>query len=131
MSSKQQWGIAAAIVVAGVLLLAGVSEARAARMSGALQASGLGVPPAVAAVVPFVEIGLGAALLVQWQRHAIAWAAVGLLGDVQRCCLVVRLLQGQRPPCACFGSWSARPIGVGQVVRNVVFIAIAVLAATL
>ena len=122
-------GIAAAIVVAAVLLLAGVSKlARPADWRA--QAAGLGVPVLVAVGVPLVEIGIGAALVVQWQRHAMAWAAAALFGAFTAL-LVTRLAQGQRPPCACFGALSSRPIGTAHLVRNVVFIAIAVLAATL
>ena len=122
-------GIAAAIVVAAVLLLAGVSKlARPADWRA--QAAGLGVPALVAVGVPLMEIGIGAALVVQWQRHAMAWAAAALFGAFTAL-LVTRLAQGQRPPCACFGALSSRPIGTSHLVRNVVFIAIAVLAATL
>jgi hypothetical protein len=39
--------------------------------------------------------------------------------------LMVRLLQGRRPPCACFGALSSKPIGWGNVARNAVFLALA------
>ena len=39
--------------------------------------------------------------------------------------LVLRLLQGRRPPCACFGAWTTKPIGWGNVVRNAGFLALA------
>lgn len=90
----------------------------------------MGVATVVAAVVPFVELLLGALLLVQFQRHAVAWAAVGLF-VLFTALIALRLAQGQRPPCACFGSLSVRPIGPGHLVRNAAFIAIAVLAALL
>ena len=127
--SKSAWGIVAAAVVAAVLFLAGVLKL-ARPEEWRAQAKGLGVPTLVATVLPFVEIGLGAALLVQWQRHAVAWAAVALLVAFTAL-LGLRLAQGQRPPCACFGSLSSRPIGAAQLVRNAVFIALAVLAGTL
>ena len=127
--SRSAWGIAAAALVAGVLLLAGVLKLARPR-EWRTQAAGLGVPGRAAAVVPFVEIAIGAALLVQWQRHALAWAAVALF--VMFTTLIgLRLAQGQRPPCACFGALSSRPIGAGHVARNVVFIVAAVLSATL
>ena len=122
-------GIAAAVVVAAVLLLAGVLKlARSDEWS--VQAAGLGVPAVVATLVPFVEIGLGAALVVQWQRHPLAWAAVALFVAFTAV-LIARLAQGQHPPCACFGALSSRPIGAAHIARNVVFITVAVLAATL
>jgi hypothetical protein len=39
-----------------------------------------------------------------------------------------RLAEGRRPPCACFGAWSTKPLGRGHVVRNLGFIALAVVA---
>ncbi|MCE9623035.1 MAG: hypothetical protein K8R99_11880 [Actinomycetia bacterium] len=127
--TRSAWGIAAAAFVAAVLLLAGVLKlARPAEWRA--QATGLGVPGLLANVVPFVEIGLGAGLLVQWQRHGVAWAAAGLFAAFTAL-LGLRVAQGQRPPCACFGSLSSRPIGAAHLVRNAVFIALAVLAATL
>ena len=122
-------GIAAAVVVAAVLLLAGVLKL-ARPNDWRAQASGLVVPAMVAAVVPFFEIGLGATLLVQWRRHIVAWIAVALFVAFTAL-LGLRLAQGQRPPCACFGSLSSRPIGAPTIVRNAVFLAIAVLAAIL
>ena len=41
----------------------------------------------------------------------------------------LRLLDGSRPPCACFGSRSTRPLGAYHVVRNLVLLALAVIAA--
>jgi hypothetical protein len=40
----------------------------------------------------------------------------------------VQLAQGRRPPCACFGGRTARPIGPLTVVRNAAFLAVAVVA---
>ena len=94
------------------------------------QADGLGVPWRLAIVVPYVEATLGALLLVQVQRHAVAWIAVALFGAFTAL-LALRLAQGKRPPCACFGSLSSKPIGPGHLVRNALFICLAVLAATL
>ncbi len=122
-------GVVAAVVVAAVLLLAGVLKL-ARPSEWRTQAAGLGVPHVLAAAVPFVEIGLGAALLVQWQRHAVAWVAVALFAAFTAL-LGLRLAQGRRPPCACFGSLSSRPIGAVHIVRNIGLLAMGVLAATL
>ena len=122
-------GAAAAILTAAVLQVAGVSKvARPAEWRS--QAAGLGVPSVVARVVPYVEITVGALLLLQVQRHVVAWLAVALFAAFT-VLLVVRLAQGKRPPCACFGSLSSKPIGLGHVARNAAFIVVAVLAATL
>lgn len=117
----------AAVLVAAVLLVAGVSKV-AAPSPWRAQAAGLGVPGVVAAWVPYVEIALGAGLLAQWRRPLAAWAAVVLFAAFTLL-LVVRLAQGRRPPCACFGSLSATPIGPAHVARNLLFIGLAVFAA--
>lgn len=127
--SQSSWGVVAALVVAAVLLVAGVSKlAQPAQWKA--QAAGLGVPRLIAIAVPFVEVGLGACLLVQLQRHLMAWFAVALFGAFAAL-LALRLAQGKRPPCACFGSLTSKPIGSGHLARNAVFIGVAMLAATL
>jgi uncharacterized membrane protein YphA (DoxX/SURF4 family) len=127
--SRSAVGLAAAVVVGCVLLVAAVSKlARPGEWRA--QSAGLGVPWTVALFVPFVELSLGAFLLVQLQRHLVAWCAVALFVAFTAL-IALRLSQGRRPPCACFGSLSSKPIGPGQLVRNAVFIALAVLAATL
>ena len=120
-------GIGAAVAVAVVLLVAGVSKV-AQPGQWRSQAAGLGVPRLIAVAVPLVELLLGALLLVQLQRPVVAWCAVGLFVAFT-VLLTVRLAQGQRPPCACFGSLSPAPIGPGHIARNAVFIALAVVAA--
>jgi hypothetical protein len=59
-----------------------------------------------------------------------AWAAAAVLVAFTAL-LVGKLAQGERPPCACFGSFTAAPIGPSNVVRNLVLIALAVAAALL
>ncbi len=127
--SSSTWGVLAAIVVAAVFLLAAVTKlARPA--SWRAQAADLRVPAPMAAVVPYVEAVIGALLLVQFQRQFVAWCAVVVLVSFTGL-LAVRLAQGERPPCACFGSWSAQPIGARSIVRNVAFISVAAAAALL
>lgn len=123
------WGVVAALLVAAVLLVAGVSKLARPALWRA-ESAGMGVPWRLAQMVPYVETVLGALLVAQLWRQAVAWFAVALF-VVFTVLLVVRLAQGRRPPCACFGSLSATPIGPGHVVRNLVFIAVAVAAALL
>ena len=78
--------------------------------------------------VPVVEAVLGALLVVGWRRMTVAIVAGAVLITFTGL-LVIRLLQGRRPPCACFGSLSVRPIGWGSVGRNLVLIAVAGVAA--
>jgi hypothetical protein len=80
--------------------------------------------------VPWIEVGLGALLVVQWSRPLVAALAAALL-LVFSALLVVRLAQGRRPPCACFGGFSTRPIGPWSVVRNVALVGLAVSAMVL
>ena len=127
--TQSAWGVVASLIVAAVLLSSGVLKV-AQSAQWRTQAAGLGVPQAIAVVVPYVELTVGALLLVQLQRHAAAWLAVALFVAFTAL-LVLRLAQGRRPPCACFGSLSSKPIGPGHLVRNAVFIIVAVLAATL
>lgn len=122
------WGLLAAIAVGAVLVASGV--AKLASHSWRSQAGDLGVPAPVASTVPYVEVVVGALLLVQWQRHLMGWVAA-LLFAAFTVLLVVRIAQGRRPPCACFGSLSVRPIGPWHVARNLVLIALSVCAAVL
>lgn len=122
-------GVIASVIVAIVLLVAGVSKLARSTLWRA-QSGELGIPALVAGVVPFVELGVGALMMVQLQRHVLAWIAVGLFVAFTGM-LALRLAQGKRPPCACFGTLSSKPIGAGHIVRNVVLIGVAALAAVL
>ena len=68
--------------------------------------------------------------MARWQRHAVAWCAVAVLAAFTAL-LGLRLAQGRRPPCACFGSLSTKPIGAGHLVRNALFLVSALAAAIL
>lgn len=127
--SQEALGVVAALSVAAVLLVAGVSKL-AHPTQWSTQSAGLGVPRPLATATPIVEVVIGALLLVQVQRHVIAWSAVVLFAAFTGL-LALRLAQGQRPPCACFGSLSSKPIGPGHLIRNALFVGLAVLAATL
>ncbi len=118
----------AGVVLGAVLLVSGAAKL-VAGPRWAAQAAELGSPAVAVAVVPWLELGLGALLVAGVWRTEVALAAALMLGAFT-VLLVVRLAQGRRPPCACFGAWSARPVGPGAVVRNVVLIALALLAAT-
>ncbi len=118
------WLAGAAVGVA--FLVAGATKRRDPAWPA--QARGLGAPVAAIPVVPWVELVLGALLVAHVALPWTAWAAAALL--VAFTALVVtRLVQGRRVPCACFGRLSAAPIGPVTVARNVVLLALAVLAA--
>ena len=123
------WGAVAACAIGAVFLLSSVIKlARPAQWKA--QSGDLGVPWAVAVVVPYGEAALGALLVAQVRRHAMGWCAVVVLAMFSSL-VAVRLAQGRRPPCACFGALSARPIGPGTLARNAVFMVLAAAAALL
>jgi uncharacterized membrane protein YphA (DoxX/SURF4 family) len=116
----------ASVVVGLSFVLAGGSKL-AAGPSWPSQAAGLGAPPWSIPVVPWLELAIGATLVVQVAAPVPAVAALCLL--IAFTILIGwRLSQGRHPPCACFGAWSATPIGPAHLVRNGVLIALAGLA---
>lgn len=119
--------IVAAVVLGAVFLAAGVTKIASAQQ-WRLQSADLGVPAPIAATVPFIELVVGALFVAQVARREVALLAGALLLAFT-VLLVVRLLQGRRPPCACFGSWTTKPIGWGDVARNVAFLVLAALVA--
>jgi len=84
--------LGAVFVISGVLKLSAPSQWRT-------QSADLGVPGVVAAVLPILELVVGALLIAQLARRAAAVAA-GLLLVAFTMLLIVRLVQGRRPPCA-------------------------------
>ena len=121
------WVAAAAAAASGAaLVLAGATKL--ARPAWVRDAAALGVPAWVARPVPVIELVVGAGLAVGLARRPLAWVAVALF--VAFTVVIARVLAaGRRPVCACFGAWSRRPIGRGSLVRNVVLIALALVAA--
>lgn len=118
---------AAAAVLGAVFLLAAVAKL-AGTGDWVLQAAGLGVPRPVALVVPYVEAAIGALLVVQLERRVVAVVAVAVLLSFTAA-VGAQLARGRRPPCACFGAWSARPVGPATIARNLALVALGVLAA--
>lgn len=117
-------GVVASIVLGGLFLLAGASKV-AAGEAWPRQARELGAPAPVVPFLPWLEISVGALLASQLAPAPVAIVAIVIL--VAFTALIVgRLAQGRRPPCACFGAWSAKPIGPSHVARNVAMIALAV-----
>lgn len=130
--------IATAIAVVGVfalaavLLVAGVGKLMpgAAEPDDGLLPASLGRP--VLRVLPWVELVIGAGLLVGAGVPflAAAWGAlcltVGFAGLV-----AVALVRGRRPACHCFGATDARPISSATLVRNLLLVLLAAYAVTL
>lgn len=120
-------GLAASVLLGVAFLVAGGAKIAAGR-AWPEQARALGAPSASIVAVPWIEIVLGAMLCVRLAAPIPALAALGLLAAFTLL-IVMRLAQGRRPPCACFGSWSARPLGWRHVARNAALIALALIAA--
>ncbi len=119
--------VVASVLLGAVFVVAGVTKLAAPRQWQA-QASDLGVFRIVAVVVPYVEAMIGALLIAQIARQPVAMVA-GVLLACFTTLLVVRLLQGRHPSCACFGAWSSKPIGWSNVVRNAGFLVLAAVVA--
>ena len=92
------------------------------------QAHAFGTPSVLVPVVPWVELALGALLLAGFGLPWTALAAVALLG-MFTVAVAVNLARGRHPPCACFGSLSRRPLGPAVVVRNLILLTLAIVAA--
>ncbi len=116
----------ASVLVGLAFLVAGGSKL-AAGPSWPAQASDLGAPAIAIPTLPWVELAIGAALVLQLARPVAAIAAIVLLAAFTGL-IGLRLSQGRRPACACFGAWSAKPIGASHLLRNGVLLALAVLA---
>jgi uncharacterized membrane protein YphA (DoxX/SURF4 family) len=108
-------------LVSGVTKVASPSQWRA-------QSADLGVPRVVTMVIPVIELMIGALLVAQIARRPVALVAGALLVAFTTL-LVVRLSQGRRPPCACFGAFTTSPIGWHNVARNAGFLALAAVVA--
>jgi len=113
-----------ASVVLGVAMLAAGAAKLASRRWPA-DARGLGAPTWAIPLVPWVELVLGALLVVGVLRPLVA-IVTALLLVAFTVLLCARLARGERPPCACFGRLSTRPISWWSVARNLVLIALAV-----
>jgi uncharacterized membrane protein YphA (DoxX/SURF4 family) len=91
------------------------------------QARDLGAPAVTIPVLPWAELCVGAALIAGLVRPLPAIAALVLLVAFTAL-IAVRLAEGKRPACACFGAWSATPIGPAHLARNGALIALAAVA---
>lgn len=91
------------------------------------QAADMGVRRPLALIVPWYEIALGAALI---SSLLSPWAEILAAATLVAFTVVIvqRLLDGSRPPCACFGSRSSRPLSRRHVARNLGLLAVAAVA---
>ena len=118
-------GRLAAVVLGIVLLVAGIAKRADRRWPQ--DAAALGTPAWAIPVLPWFEMLLGA-VLVSGVARPVAAALAGVVLLAFTGLLILNLARGRRPPCACFGARSRRPIGPGSLVRNVVLLALALIA---
>lgn len=116
-----------ASIIVGVAFLAAGGAKIAAGPAWPTQARALGTPAVLIPFVPWLEIVIGALLCAQVGRPIVAAIAAAMLLAFSGL-LVLRLAEGRRPPCACFGSWSAKPLSWRHVARNAVLLAAAIVA---
>ena len=119
--------VIASVVLGAVFIVSGVTKIVAMQQWRA-QAADLGVSGVVVAGLPYAELAIGALLAAQIARRTVAIVA-GVVLVAFTTLLVVRLSQGRRPPCACFGGLSSKPISWTSAARNTAFIALAALVA--
>ncbi len=113
--------------VGAVFVFAGVSKL-AIGQDWLAQARDLGVPRIVAQIVPWLEIVIGLGLIGRVFSGVVNVVALTML-MLFTAIIVGQLLRGRRPPCACFGRRSTRPIGWSNVTRNLVLVALVFVAA--
>jgi hypothetical protein len=89
--------------------------------------SGLGGP--VAATFGVLEIAVGSAYVLGVGNSASGWAAAGLLSAVTGV-VAVTLIRGRRPACGCGGTLTNSLVSWRLVVRNIAFIAVAAVLAS-
>lgn len=120
-------GTVARIVLGALFLASGALKLRDPSWPGA--ASVMGAPRWSVPLIAPVEIVLGAALAAGAVRPWPAWLSLGLLAAFSVALIrVLRRPVAERPACACFGRWSARPVGVGSLMRNAMLAVLAVVA---
>jgi hypothetical protein len=121
--------VARITLAAAFALSAGTKLAHRKAFAAALEDFGVPQSHAVAPVLPVVEGGLAALLLVMRNRPWPAFLAIGVLALFTAA--VVANLLGERPaPCPCFGppAAGARPVSAATVARNGCLVGLAVLA---
>ena len=116
----------AAVLLAAVLLWAGVAKARhRGRTAGAFAALGLPVPRLLATVVPLAELAVAAALVLR--PEAGGYAALVLLA-IFTIVVIRALATGAEGGCGCFGAANDRRVSPSDVLRNGLLAGLAAIA---
>ncbi len=91
-------------------------------------AAGFGAPAWLVPVLPWGEVVLGALLVAGIGLPWTAMAAAAVLA-VFAVAVGIRLRRNDTVPCGCFGETSPQPVGRDTVVRNVLLVIMALMAA--
>lgn len=116
------------------IVFAAAALAKVTDRPGTVRATrGLGIAAraagTVATVLPILEAASAALILLPvTSRIGAAMALVQLAAFTTA--IAVSLRAGRRPPCHCFGSRSARPIGPDSLVRNAALMLLGVVVLT-
>jgi uncharacterized membrane protein YphA (DoxX/SURF4 family) len=110
------FGFACAVLLAAVFVVAAVAKARDRRATvGSFSDLGVPRPATMAVVVPVLEVGTAAILLLV--PVIGGFVALALLAFFTTF-LVTRLTAGVRAPCSCFGAARRRPVSAANLVGN-------------
>jgi methylamine dehydrogenase accessory protein MauD len=112
--------LAAQLLLGAVFAAAGVGKL--ADRNGSRQAAAdFGVPkragPAIALMLPFVELSIAALLITSRSARWGAGAALAML-CVFTVAIAISLVRGRKPNCHCFGQLHSSPIGWSTILRN-------------
>lgn len=117
-----QWLMAASVGV--IFIFAGIQKF-VARDQWPIQASRLGAPAFAIPTIPYIEVVLGSLLIAGVIAAPVIIASLIALTSFT-ILLTMRLIAGDRPPCACLSFRSSRPIGWSNIVRNLLMLALMV-----
>src|SRR5262245_15754736 len=117
-----------ASVLLGIAFVVAGASKLADREAWPMQAVGLGTPFFLVPYVPWFELALGGTLIAQVAKPIPQYVAIVVL-LLFSALIARRLSEGRHPACACFGAWSAKPIGPGHLLRNLALLVLALLAA--
>ncbi|MGH8993728.1 MAG: MauE/DoxX family redox-associated membrane protein [Acidimicrobiia bacterium] len=115
-------------LAAAFALSAGTKLADLGATTAALAAFGVPAPAATARILPGVEAGLAFVLLAFPASLAPGLAAFVTVA-IFTAVVARRLAQGVAVPCPCFAAREGRPVSAVTLVRNLVLLALATLAA--
>ena len=115
-----------ASIVGVIFIFAGVQKFIARELWPA-QAKRLGAPSFAIPTVPYIEVVLGSLLIAGVATSAVLAASIVALSSFT-VLLSLRLVAGDRPPCACLSFRSTKPIGWNNIVRNLMMLALLIAA---